>query len=334
MRRSVIASILVIVAGTALWAQAPRIGVFIPGAREGSPIYDTMAKGAERLASEIPGASVRVIEAGFNQAEWEEKLTSFVASGKFDLVITSNPSMPELIHNISRSFPKQKFICLDGYLAGNPNLYTALYNQLEQGYVTGYLAGLVSISGMKGTNPDKKIGMIIGQNYPAMDKMIIPGFTQGLKAVDPAFQLDIRVLGNWYDAAKAADLSRSIYAGGADVILPICGSASQGAVKVAQETGKYLVFFDNDEFARAPQNILGCTVLHQEELAYRSLKAAVEGTLPFGKAEVVGMREGYIEFLDKNPAYIKNVPESIRKKVDTVIQAIKSGQLTFQVPSL
>lgn len=334
MRRSVIASIITIVAGTALWAQAPRIGVFIPGAREGSPIYDTMAKGAERLASEIPGASVRVIEAGFNQAEWEEKLTSFVASGKFDLVITSNPSMPELIHNISRSFPKQKFICLDGYLAGNPNLYTALYNQLEQGYVTGYLAGLVSISGMKGTNPDKKIGMIIGQNYPAMDKMIIPGFTQGLKAVDPAFQLDIRVLGNWYDAAKAADLSRSIYAGGADVILPICGSASQGAVKVAQETGKYLVFFDNDEFARAPQNILGCTVLHQEELAYRSLKAAVEGTLPFGKAEVVGMREGYIEFLDKNPAYIKNVPESIRKKVDTVIQAVKSGQLTFQVPSL
>jgi basic membrane lipoprotein Med (substrate-binding protein (PBP1-ABC) superfamily) len=334
MRRSIIASIIAIVAGTALWGQAPRIGVFIPGAREGSPIYDTLAKGAERLVSEIPGASVKVIEAGFNQAEWEEKLTSFVASGKFDLVITSNPSMPELINKISKSFPKQKFICLDGYLAGNPNLYTALYNQLEQGYVNGYLSGLVSISGMKGTNPDKKVGMIIGQNYPVMDKMIIPGFTQGLKAVDPAFQLDIRVLGNWYDAAKAADLSRSLYAGGADVILPICGSASQGVVKVAQEVGKYLVFFDDDEFDRAPQNILGCAVLHQEELAYKSLKAAVEGKLPFGKAEVVGMKEGYIEFLDKNPAYIKNVPESIRKKVEAVIQAIKSGQLTFQVPSL
>jgi simple sugar transport system substrate-binding protein len=74
--------------------------------------------------------------------------------------------------------------------------------------------------------------------------------------------------------------------------------------------------------------------LHQEELAYRSLKAAVDGKLPFGKAEIVGMKEGYIEFLDKNPLYIKNVPESIRKKVETVIQAIKSGRLTFQVPSL
>ncbi|MHB0854714.1 MAG: BMP family ABC transporter substrate-binding protein [Rectinema subterraneum] len=334
MRRFLVAFVLAIVAGTALWAQAPRIGVFIPGVREGSPIYDTMAKGAERLAAEISGASIKIFEAGFNQAEWEEKLTSFVASGKFDIVITSNPSMPELVNNVSKSFPKQKFICLDGYLPGNPNMYSALYNQLEQGYVTGYLAGLVSISGMKGTNPDKKIGMIIGQNYPVMDKMIIPGFMQGLKAADPAFQLDIRVLGNWYDAAKAADLSRSLYAAGADIILPICGSASQGAVKVAQETGKYLVFFDDNEFARAPDNILGCAVLHQEDLAYRSLKAAIEGKLPFGKADVVGMKEGYIEFLNTNPAYIKNVPEPIRKKVDAAIQSIKSGQLTFQVPSL
>lgn len=334
MRRFLVAFVLAIVAGTALWAQAPRIGVFIPGVREGSPIYDTMAKGAERLAAEISGASIKIFEAGFNQAEWEEKLTSFVASSKFDIVITSNPSMPELVNNVSKSFPKQKFICLDGYLPGNPNVYSALYNQLEQGYVTGYLAGLVSISGMKGTNPDKKIGMIIGQNYPVMDKMIIPGFMQGLKAADPAFQLDIRVLGNWYDAAKAADLSRSLYAAGADIILPICGSASQGAVKVAQETGKYLVFFDDNEFARAPDNILGCAVLHQEDLAYRSLKAAIEGKLPFGKADVVGMKEGYIEFLNTNPAYIKNVPEPIRKKVDAAIQSIKSGQLTFQVPSL
>jgi len=129
---------------------------------------------------------------------------------------------------------------------------------------------------LKGTNPEKKSALIIGQNYPAMEKMIIPGFLKGLTAVDPGFQLDIRVLGNWYDAAKAAELSRSLYAQGADIILPICGSASQGAVRVAQETGKYLVFFDDDEFARAPDNILGCTVLHQEELAYRSLKAAIE----------------------------------------------------------
>jgi len=156
MRRFLLFPALAILAATALWAQAPRIGVFIPGVREGSPIYDTMAKGAERLASEIPGASVKIFEAGFNQADWEEKLTSFVAAGKFTVVITSNPSMPELVNDVSKSFPTQKFICLDGYLSGNPSVYSALYNQLEQGYVSGYLSGLVSISGMKARTPTRR----------------------------------------------------------------------------------------------------------------------------------------------------------------------------------
>ncbi len=333
MRRILPYIVFSVIAAASLIAQTPRIGVFIPGQREGSPIYDTMARGAERLAAELKG-STRIYEAGFNQAEWQEKLTSFVASGKFDLIITSNPSMPELVDKVTKIFPSQKFICLDGYLQGNPNIYSVLYNQIEQGYITGYLAGLVSISGIKGTNPEKKVGMIIGQNYPVMDKMIIPGFTQGLRAADSSFQLDIRVLGNWYDAAKAADLARSLYASGADIILPICGSASQGVVKVAQEMGRFLVFFDDNEFGRAPDHVLACAVLHQEDLAYRSLKAALNGTLPFGKAEVVGMKEGYIEFLSSHPSYLKNVPEQVRRRVDTAIKSILSGQLTFTVPSL
>lgn len=334
MRRSFLIIAWIVLAASFAWAAGSSIGVFIPGVRQGSPIYDMLAAGAEKLAAERPGTTVRIYEAGFNQAEWEDKLTSFVATGNFDIVLTSNPSMPELVANVSRSFPRQKFIILDGYLAGNPNVYSALYNQLEQGYIAGYLAGLASISGMKGTNSEKKVGMIIGQNYPVMDRMIIPGFEQGLKAADPAFQLDVRVLGNWYDAAKAADLAKSLFAAGVDVILPICGSASQGVIKAAQDAGRWLVFFDNDEFARAPGAILGCVVLHQDMLSYRTLKAAFEGTLKFGKADIVGMKEGYIELLQQHPDYIKYVPKAIRDKVDEAVRAIKSGALAFKVPTL
>ncbi|HEY9054613.1 MAG TPA: BMP family ABC transporter substrate-binding protein [Rectinemataceae bacterium] len=318
----------------AAFAKPLKVAVFIPGVRAGSPIYDGLAKGVERFASENAGTGVKVFEAGFNQAEWEEKLTSLVATGEYDILITSNPSLPDLIAKISPAFPKQKFICLDGQKSGVPNLYTVLYNQLEQGYVTGYLAGLVSLSSLPGANPDKKVGLVIGQHYPVMDKLIAPGFEQGIKAVDPAFQLDTRVVGNWFDATKAADLAKSMIASGVDVILPICGSASQGVLKSAQEAGKYLVFFDGDEFARAPKTILGCTILHQEELAYTKLKAAAEGKLLFGTADVVGMRDGYIEFLDKHPSYLEGVPQAVRAKVDAVVSQIKSGKLQFKVPAL
>lgn len=334
MKRFILLGVALLALAMPLVAKPLKIAVFIPGVRAGSPIYDTMAKGVEKIVAEMPGSSVKIYEAGFNQAEWEEKLTSLVATGEYDFLVTSNPSLPDLINKISPAFPKQKFICVDGQSAGNPNLYTVLYNQLEQGYVTGYLAGLVSLSKLPGANADKKVGLIMGQHYPVMDKIIAPGFEQGLKAADPGFQLDSRVVGNWFDATKAADLAKSMIASGVDVILPICGSASQGVLKSVQEAGKYAVFFDGDEFARSPKNIMGCTVLHQEELTYVKLKAAIEGKLPFGKAETVGMAEGYIEFLSTNPAYIANVPADIRAKVESVIGRIKSGALSFKVPTL
>jgi HAE1 family hydrophobic/amphiphilic exporter-1 len=52
--------------------------------------------------------------------------------------VTSNPAMPELCAKVGASFPAQRFLCLDGMLRGNPQVYTVLYNQTEQGYVTGY----------------------------------------------------------------------------------------------------------------------------------------------------------------------------------------------------
>lgn len=334
MKRFILLGVALLALAMPLVAKPLKIAVFIPGVRAGSPIYDTMAKGVEKIVAEMPGSSVKIYEAGFNQAEWEEKLTSLVATGEYDFLVTSNPSLPDIINKISPAFPKQKFICVDGQSAGNPNLYTVLYNQLEQGYVTGYLAGLISLSKLPGANADKKVGLIMGQHYPVMDKIIAPGFEQGLKAADPGFQLDSRVVGNWFDATKAADLAKSMIASGVDVILPICGSASQGVLKSVQEAGKYAVFFDGDEFARSPKNIMGCTVLHQEELTYVKLKAAIEGKLPFGKAETVGMADGYIEFLSTHPAYIANVPADIRAKVESVIGRIKSGALSFKVPTL
>ncbi len=327
-------AIFAVVATPAVFAKPVKVVVFIPGARAGSPIYDGLAKGVEKYVAENAGSSVKIFEAGFNQAEWEEKLTSLVATGEYEYVVTSNPSLPDLIARIAPVFPKQKFICLDGMKAGVPGLYTVLYNQLEQGYVTGYLAGLASAGTLPGTQPAKKVGMVIGQRYPVMDKLIIPGFEQGLKAADPAMTVDVRVLGNWFDATKAADLAKSLLSTGSNVILPICGSASQGVLKTLQDAGRYAVFFDGDEFARAPKNILGCTILHQERLAYTSLSSAAAGTLPFGSAEVVGMKDGYIEFLDKHPSWIANVPAAIRTKVGAVIEQIKSGKLQFKVPSL
>jgi simple sugar transport system substrate-binding protein len=337
--KSISLALVALALGAALYAasteaKALKVALFIPGVRAGNAIYDGMARGIERAVAEAPGASLKVLEAGFNQAEWEEKLTSLAASDDYDLVVTSNPSMPELCAKVGAGFPKSKFLCLDGYLLGNPQVYTVLYNQVEQGYVTGYLAGLVTTSRMPGANAERKVGFLIAQHYPVMDKIIAPGFERGLKAVDPSISIDQRVLGNFYDAAKAADLARSMIGAGSDVLLSICGGANEGVYKAATAAGAYAVVFDGNDFARAPKAILGCTVLHQDELAYAKAKAAFAGKLAFGAAEIVSMKDGYIEFLEKDPAYLANVPADIRAKMAELVASIKGGKLVLPLPKL
>lgn len=308
-----------------------NIGVFIPGVVAGSPLYEQLVAGTEKAVADYDHVTLKVLEGGFNQGEWGEKLTS-LAAGDYDIIVTSNPAMPFVAAEVMENFPDQKFVNLDAYMAGNPQMYTVMYNQTEQGYLMGYLGGLVTKSGMEGANADLKAGMIAAQEYPAMTEMIKPGYEKGLKAVDEGIELDYRVIGNWYDANKAADLANSMFDAGVDIILTIAGGANQGAIKAAQERGKYILYFDSSEYGLAPGIILGCAVLHQERAAYEVVTKAIEGTLPFGTAEVLHMADGYVDFADEDPLYGESVSEDVRAEMDAVVEKMRSGELKFAPP--
>jgi basic membrane lipoprotein Med (substrate-binding protein (PBP1-ABC) superfamily) len=317
-----------------VFAQAFKIAVYVPGVTAGSPLYEQMVSGTEKAVKEFPNASMKVIEAGFNQGEWQEKMTSLAATGEYDVIVTSNPAMPFITAEVAKAFPKQKFLHLDAYFAGHPQIYSLLYNQVEQAYFAGYLGGLVTTSKMKGANPDLKAGMIVAQEYPALTKMMKPGFEQGLQAVNPKITLDYRVIGNWYDANKAADLANSMIDAGVDIILSITGGAAQGIIKAAKEKGKYVLFFDSNEYKQAPGTIVGCAVLYQEKAAYERVKMAIQGKLPYGKAEIVNTKDGYVDFADADPLYTGNVPDDVRRKMAQVTKKIRGGQINLQVPQL
>jgi riboflavin transport system substrate-binding protein len=315
-------------------APAVSLAVFVPGVAAGSPIYEQLVSGAQKAAAETPGFTLKVVEGGFNQAEWPERVTSLAATGAWDYILTSNPSMPGICAEVAKSFPKQKFICVDGYLPGNPQVFTLMYNQVEQGYLAGYFAGLVTKSAMKGATPDMKVGVIVAQEYPALTRMILPGFRQGAAAVDPRIAVDFRVIGNWFDAGRGADLANAMMDGGVDIVLAIAGGAGQGVVKAAQQRGRYVEYFDASVYRLAPGTIVGCATLGQERAVRETVLRAVNGTLPFGKAEVVDAREGYVSFDDTDPAYLQAVPASVRAPMAALIGRFKSGAVSLPVPRM
>lgn len=299
-----------------------KIAVFIPGVMAGNPIYEELDAGV-RLAAKTGNIYVKTIEGGFNSAEWPEKVREIAATGIYNLIVSSNPSMPQIAQDVSKDFPKQKFLILDGKTEGNPNIYSAEYKQFDQAYMAGYMAGLITLSNLKGANPEKKVGMIIAHHYPVLDEILIPGFKKGLEAVDTDIIIDLRVVGNWWDATKAAELTSIMIEHGSDVFLSISGGATQGVISKCQDKGKYIVHFDSNGYDKAPGTVLGSTIIRQKELAQKLVNDYINGNLPFGKGETFSAKEGYIDFIEDDPLYQQYVPAEIKEEMSRVISQIK-----------
>jgi len=292
--------------------------IFITGVIAGSPTYELLAQGALEFAKNNPKANIKIYEAGVNQAEWERQLGEMVSMGEYDVVIGSNPSLPAICVNISKIFPDQKFIILDASYEGHPQIKTYLYNQYEQSLLLGYLAGLITVSDMPYANKQKKVGFIAAQEYPLLTGHMVPGFLEGAKMADPDIELDFRVVGSWADANKAAELASAMVDAGVDIFTSIAGGAAQGLIKTAAEKKAYIVWYNIDAYDLAPGFIVGSGVMEQKKLAIEVLTNAMNGTIQYGTAHVLGIRDGYLGFVFDNDGY-KNLPEDIKSKFEVFI---------------
>jgi simple sugar transport system substrate-binding protein len=310
-------------------AGGKSIAVFVPGVMSGSPIYEMLARGVKEAAADYSrhnpgaGAEVTVIEGGFNQAEWESQVTALAASGNYDLIVSSNPSLPVIAGAVSAKFPQQRFLLLDGESRGNSRIYSLRYNQREQAYMAGYIAALAAAE----LAPQPRIGLVAGQEYPAMNGIILPGYTEGAEAAFPGIKVDFRVVGNWYDAAKGSELASDMIRGGAKVILCVAGGANEGVVQAASEAAAKVVWFDTAGYDVRPGTVTGSAVIHQDKAAYHKITLYLEGKLPFGAAETAGVREGYVDFVEDDPLYRSHVSPAIREKQAALIARIRSGDL-------
>jgi len=308
--------------------------VFITGVIAGSPTYELMAEGALEFAQNNQNVNVKIYEAGMNQAEWERQLEEMVSSGEYDVVLGSNPSLPEICANVAKKFPDQKFIITDAQYEGHPQIKTYLYNQYEQSLFLGYLAGLITTSSMPHANSQKRIGFIAAQEYPLLTRQMLPGFLEGARLVDSAIEMDRRIVGSWADAAKASELASAMIDSGVDVFTAIAGGAAQGMIKTAAERGAYIVWYNNDAYNLAPDTIVGCGILEQKKLVIEILSGVLAGEMQYGTSETLGVKEGYIAFLFDNPSYRDNLPSGIREKFETFMDDFREGRINYTVPSI
>ena len=88
---------IALIAGAPLFAKpkAVSIAVFVPGIVKGNPTYELLVEGVQDAKAQLDKKgtpiTVKVVEGGVNQGEWQNGLTALALSKKYDLIISSNP---------------------------------------------------------------------------------------------------------------------------------------------------------------------------------------------------------------------------------------------------
>lgn len=309
--------------------EGKSIAVFIPGVLEGSPTYEMLDEGV-RNATEKTKITVKTIEGGFDQATWLDQITALSSEGLYTLIVTSNPAMSEICASVAKHFPEQEFLVFDGSGLGGSNVTEVLYAHLEQAWLIGYFAGLITTSKeLQWANEALKVGMIVGQEYPQMNKQIIPGFEIGLHVANPNIKREFRVLGNWYDADKAHSMAEALIAEDVDVILTIAGGANEGVLAASKESEAYVLWFDIDGTSLAPGIVLGSAIIKQNLVAEEWIQSWIEGSLERGSSSTVGVKEGYIDFPLDTKNMIRYVPEDILQKMQFSLDQIRNSSINL-----
>lgn len=297
---------------------AVQIAVFVPGIMADSPIYAMLADGSRDAVdsyntnTEGKQAVLTISEAGTNQSDWGTLLTALAAEQKYDVIISSNPSLPALIEPIMEQFPAQRFILLDADLSGRDAAASVHFDQKQQAYLAGYTAALTSATG--------RLALIAAQEYPVMNDVIYPAFAKGAGDASGA-TVDFAVVGNWYDATKGAAIAKGLIDGGVDVILPIAGGAGQGVIAASKEAGTKVVLFDSADFFRCPEAVAACATIDMTALSCEMTSAFLDGNVAWGTSRTVGVQDGYVHIvLSPNADLVSN---EVREKVNAL--AAKMG---------
>lgn len=294
---------------------------------------DSANRGIAALAK--LGWKTRVIEVGRDQTKWDPTLRDLADTGEYNLIITNGSNAIETVQEVSRDYPNQKFVLFDSELSGNyPNIYAISYKQNEGSYVAGALAALVTTSDMKGVNPKPIIGFIGGMEHPVITDFLV-GYIEGAKAVEPSIKVIVSYIGSWDDTARGKEVALAQFDQGADIIFPAAEQAGLGCVEAAKERGKYIIGVDSDQsmlFKGTDEDsanvILTSVLKNVDKSLERAGRMYTEGTLPFGTAESLGIKEDGAG-IAYNGYYEKNVPQGIRDKVEAARREVVAGKVAI-----
>jgi basic membrane protein A len=329
---------------TARQDQPLKIELVINGTLGDKSFFDSAQRGMDMLIEDGYNVEVNTIELGWDQSSWETGLSdAMIDTSAYDVLISGTYQMTQFLGARAHLYPDKVFISFDADVAyddpevcvdGCKNVYSVLYAQNEGSFLAGVYAAAVTGSGIEGTNEDPIIGVVGGQDIPVINDFIV-GYEQGACLVNPDTRVLVQYAGRFDDPAKGKEIALAMYEQKADIVFQVAALTGAGVFEAAQEQDHYAIGVDSDQATiiadtdpDQAQHILTSMQKNVDFSLYRAIDLYLNGELPLGEAETIGIAEGAVG-LSENDIYYDNTPENILDLIDAATAAVENGDITI-----
>jgi basic membrane protein A len=314
-----------------------RVVLYVNGTLGDQSFFDSAHRGLQRAIDEL-GIMGRTVEGGFDPSNWQPDIAQ-LAEGNWDVVIAGTWQLTEYVAEIAPQHPEKTFITYDAavdFSQGNlDNVYSVLYEQNEGSFLVGALAALMtSHEGDDRVNPDNKvIGFIGGQDIPVINDFLT-GYEEGAQYIDSNVEVLTSYVGSFGDPARGKELALAQIQQGADLVFGVASESGLGVIEAAHEQGVYAIGVDSDQYQLISESdpeeaeaIVTSMMKNVDNSLFRALRLHVEGELPLGQAESIGIAENGVG-MARNENFDRLVPEEFVEQLDEIAAQMEAGEIS------
>jgi basic membrane protein A len=290
--------------------------VFDMGGKFDKSFNEGVYNGVERFKKET-GIEYREFEVT-NETQREQALRRMAQRGA-DPVIGVGFAQEPAMTKVAQEFPNTRFAIIDA-VVDLPNVRSIVFKEHEGSFLVGMIAAMKSETG--------KVGFVGGMDIPLIRKFAC-GYEQGAKHVNGSTEVVQNMTGTtpsaWNDPTRGAELAKSQFDRGVDVIYAAAGGTGVGVYQTAEDSDKLAIGVDSNQNYLHPGTMLTSMLKRVDVSAYKAFKDAEEGNWSSG-IQVLGLAEDGVGWaLDE---YNKDlITEEMKTKVAQAAEEIVAGKL-------
>ena len=248
------------------------------------------------------------VESVPESADAERVLRDMARQGNQLIFGTTFGYMPHML-KVAADFPQARFEHATGYKTA-PNLSAYDARTYEGAYMAGIVAGAMTQS--------NTLGVVASVPIPEVIRNI-NSFTLGAQNMNPAVNVKVVWVNEWFNPPKETEAATALINGGADILMQ--NTDSSAVLQTAEKLGKRGFGWDSDMTSYGPKAHLGSAVIDWSPYYIHTVQQMLDGKWS-SQRRWWGVKEGAIDLV----SLAEDVPEAARARLKEVKDGLKSGE--------